>query len=416
MGIVSRLGRPQAINKEMERLILEAFGGGSTSSGVSVNSDNAMRLITVQNCVRVRAFTISQLPCHTMERVGKNKNKAEDFYLYELLHDQPNSWMTASEFWAMAEAYVSLRGNFIAYKAYGTNGKIRELIPINCNFIRNITQNPDYTIDYEIVFPDGSVKHLNNSQVLHLRGLTLNGYSGVNPIEYARETVGLGLASEKFLSRFFGHGMHPGAVIKHPASLNAPQHSDLKKRLKEKYEGLGNTHEFMLLDEGMEITFPDIKLVDAQFLEQMKMTESQICGLFRVPLMLIQSGDKAPTYASAEQFAISYAVHGVTPDVVNYEKSLRRDLLTPEERKRYFVKFNIDGLLRGDFKTRMEGLQIGVNTEILSPNEARDWFDLNPYKGGDEYRTRTSTIKQDNKDNSSNKDTNNNKSGNTEGK
>ena len=163
--------------------------------------------------------------------------------------------------------------------------------------------------------------------------------------------------------------------------------------MKAKYEGLGQSHEFMLIDEGMGIEFPEIRLVDAQFLEQMKMTEAQICGLFRVPLMLIQSGDKTPTYASAEQFMLSYSVYGVTPDVVNYEKAIRRDLLTPEERKTYYAKFNVDALLRGDFKTRMEGFQIGVNTEILCPNEARDLLDMNPYPGGDEFRTRTSTVK-----------------------
>jgi len=111
--------------------------------------------------------------------------------------------------------------------------------------------------------------------------------------------------------------------------------------------------------------------------------------------MLIQSGDKAPTYASAEQFFLNFSITGITPDCVNYEKTIRRDLLTPEERKKYYAKFNIDGLLRGDFKTRMEGFQIGVNAEILSPNEAREKIDMNPYEGGDEFRTRTSSVKQD---------------------
>jgi HK97 family phage portal protein len=377
----------------LERLILETYGGYSTSSGVSVNSDTAMRLITVQNCVRVRAFTIAQLPCHVMMTDGRKKNPALDFYLYEKLHDQPNFWMTSFDFWGMAEAYVSLRGNFIAYKSmYGD--ELRELLPIPAGMVQQITQNPDYSIDYQIKFPNGDIKHLNNSQVMHLRGLTLNGYTGVNPIEYARECIGLGLASEKFLARFFGSGLHPGAVVEHPLTLNSPAYSSLKNNLKEKYAGLGNTHELMLIDEGMKIQFPQIKLVDAQFLEQMKMTEAQICGLFRVPLMLIQSGDKTPTYASAEQFMLSYSVYGVTPDCVNYEKSIRRDLLKPEERKKYFAKFNVNALLRGDFKTRMEGYQIGINSEIINPNEARDFEEWNPYDGGDEYRTRTSTVKE----------------------
>lgn len=387
-------GRPQArLDGALERLILDIYGGQTTASGISVNSDTAMRLITVQNCVRVRAFTIGQLPRHIMKREGRNTQPATDFYLYEKLHDQPNSWMSDFDFWAMAEAYVSLRGQFIAYKSmYGD--QLRELLPIPAGMINKISQNPDYSIDYEIRFPDGSVKHLNEQQVLHLRGLTLDGFTGVNPISYARETIGLGIASNKFLSQFFGKGMRPGVIFEHPEVLNAQAFANRKKTLKEKYEGLGAHWEMMLIDEGMKATFPEIKLVDAQFLEQMKMTEAQICGLFRVPLMLIQSGDKTPTYASAEQFMLSYSVYGVTPDCVNYEKAIRRDLLTPEERKRYYAKFNVNALLRGDFKTRMEGYQIAVNAEILNPNECRELEERNPYTGGDEYRTRTSTVKE----------------------
>lgn len=386
------MGRPQA-SSALEQQIRNAIGGYTTSTGVSVTSDTAMRLTTVQNCVRVRAFTIGQLPCHVMMRNGRIREQAADFYLYEKLHDQPNSWMNAFEFWAMAEANVLLRGNFIVYKAIGTGDEINELIPIPGNMVNQITQNPDYSIDYEINFSNGDVRHLSNRQVMHLRGLTLNGYSGVSPIEYARETIGLGIASERFLARYFGNGMHPGAIIQHPQSLSAPAHANLRKNLKEKYEGLGKTHELMLIDEGMKIDFPTIKLVDAQFLEQMKMTEAQICGLFRVPLMLVQSGDKAPTYASAEQFMLSYSIYGVTPDCVNYEKSIRRDLLTEEERKRYYAKFNINALLRGDFKTRMEGYQTAINCEVMSPNEARDLEEWNPYDGGNEFRVRTSTVR-----------------------
>ena len=399
MGIVSRMIRPKAASWEPtdDRWYTPggAYYGGilPTISGIGAGTDSAMRLITVQNCIRVRAFTISQLPCHVMERKGGKKRQATDFYLYEKLHDQPNSWMTASEFWAMAEAHICLRGNFYVYKM-GIEGRpIRELIPLKADVVTRIEQNDDYSLTYYIRFRDGEIRPVPGNKIMHLRGLTLDGVIGVNPVEYARETVGIGLASNQFIGQYFSKGLHPSAVIKHPLSLNAPAHANMKKNLKEKYQGLGKQHEFMLIDEGMDIVFPSIKLVDAQFLEQMKMNEAQICGLFRVPLMLIQSGDKAPTYASAEQFMISYSVYGVTPDCVNYEKAIRRDLLTPQERKKYYAKFNLSGLVRGDFKTRMEGYQIAINAEMMNPNEARDLEDMNSYDGGDEYRTRTSTVK-----------------------
>jgi len=396
MGIISRLKRPQAMNShQLQKLIIDTYGGGMTSSGISVSSDTALRLATVQKCVRVRAATMASLPCHIMTKQGGMKEKAEDFYLYDKLLNQPNSWMTSALFWSMVEAYVCLRGNFLAYKSGLPGRPIKELIPINWDKIEKVEQNEDYSVTYTIRLKNGELKTLSQDQVMHIRGLlTLDGYTGVNPIQYSRETIGLGLASEKFLTKYFGRGLQPGAIVKHPLSLSAQGNANLKAVLKEKYEALKTDQNFMLLDEGMDITFPTIKLVDAQYLEIMKMNESDICGLFRVPLMLIQSGDKTPTYASAEQFMINYSTMGVSPDCRNYEQSIRKDLLTEEERKKYYAKFEMRGLLRGAFKDQMEGFAVAIDKEIMNPNECRDVLDMNPYKGGDVYKTRTSTTKQ----------------------
>jgi HK97 family phage portal protein len=380
---------------QLQKLIIDTYGGGMTSSGISVSSDTALRLATVQKCVRVRAATMASLPCHIMTKQGKMKEKAEDFYLYDKLLNQPNSWMTSALFWSMVEAYVCLRGNFLAYKSGLPGRPIKELIPINWDKIEKVEQNEDYSVTYTIRLKNGELKTLSQDQVMHIRGLlTLDGYTGVNPIQYSRETIGLGLASEKFLTKYFGRGLQPGAIVKHPLSLSAQGNANLKAVLKEKYEALKTDQNFMLLDEGMDITFPTIKLVDAQYLEIMKMNESDICGLFRVPLMLIQSGDKTPTYASAEQFMINYSTMGVSPDCRNYEQSIRKDLLTEEERKKYYAKFEMRGLLRGAFKDQMEGFAVAIDKEIMNPNECRDVLDMNPYKGGDVYKTRTSTTKQ----------------------
>lgn len=396
--IVSRMARPKAISKEIETLIRESFGGGVTGSGVSVNSDTAMQQATVYSCVKVLSQSISQMPVHLMERTGKGKDavteKAIEHRLYRLLHDQPNSWMTAPELWGMCIAYNSLVGDFLAFKIT-YNGEVRELIPINHSRVMEIRQNPDWSLTYKIANPDGGYKEYSQYQIFHVRGLSINGYSSLNPIAYFRETIGVGKASEKFKAQYFGKGMQPGAVIKHPASLNAPAYKDLKQRLKEKYSGLGQSWDLMLLDEGMGIEFPQIKLVDAQFLENEKFTQSQIASLFRVPLMLIQAGDAPTTYASSEQFMLAFVTHALTPLVVNIEKAIYRDLLTEEEKGRYYAKFNMAGLLRGDMKSSFEAWQIGVNTEILCPNEPREMLELNPYPEGWEFRTRTSTVKQD---------------------
>lgn len=383
-----------ALSGALEELLRSYYGQSNSASGIAVNSDTAMRLITVQNCIRVRTATIAQLPCQVMQKSAGIRKKAEDFYLYELLHDQPNSWMSAAEFWAMVEAYVCLRGNFLAFKSGLPGRPVKELLPISWDRVHKIEQKEDYSIVYEIQMNNGNIVPFPQERLFHIRGLlTLDGFTGVNPIQYARETMGNGLAQVKHLGNFFGKGLRPGAIIKHPLPLSSPAHSNLKKNLKEKYSGLGNSWDMMLLDEGMDISFPDIKLVDQQYLELMKMNEAQICGLFRVPLMLAQAGDKTPTYASAEQFWINYLTIGVNGDVRNYEQAIRRDLLTPEERRQYYARFETRALLRSAFKDQMEGFQVAVNTEIMNPNEVRDLLDMNPYDGGDIYKTRTSTTK-----------------------
>jgi len=188
--------------------------------------------------------------------------------------------------------------------------------------------------------------------------------------------------------------MRPCAVLKHPLSLSVPAHKNLREKFKQKYAGLGNSWEMMLIDEAMDIAFPDIKLVDAQFLELAKFNEAQICGLFRVPLMLVQGGDKSPTYASAEQFMLAFVTHALTPLVVNIEQAIKRDLISSADKKEHYAKFSMGGLLRGDMKSRFEAYGIGIDKEIYCPNEVRDMEDMNPYEGGDEYRTRTSSIKE----------------------
>lgn len=381
----------------MERMIREHFGGGATSSGVSVNSDTAMRLATVYACVKVLYQSVAQMPCHFMERVGEGKesitSKATSHRLYRLIHDQPNSWMSAPEFWGMSVAHISLRGDFLAFKTM-VRGEVRELLPIDPASIMEIRQNPDWSLTYTIS-KGGINKEYSQNDIFHIRGLSLNGYSGLNPIAYNREAIGVGKASERFKSNYFGNGMHPGAIVTHPMSLDPKTHANMWEAFKKKYAGLSNSQDLMLLDENMKIEFPPIKLVDQQFLENEKFTQSQIASIFRVPLMLLQTGDAPTTYASSEQFMLAFVTHALTPIVVNIEKAIYRDLLTEEEKSRYYAKFNMAGLLRGDMKSRYEAYQIGINAEILNPNNCREWEDLNPYyPGGEEYRSRTSTVKQ----------------------
>ena len=401
MGLFPKVFQPQAASSVLEKLILEHFGGGGTASGISVNSDSAMRLMTVHNCVKVLYNCMSQIPCHLMQEVDGVKSKAKDHSLYRVIGKFPNGWMTRSEFWGLVEVHVSTRGNFLAFKTRA-KGEIRELLPIAPDRVREIKQNRDWSLTYKITPAEGGEpKDYSQSEIFHVRGMSLNGYSGLNPIAYARESIGLGLASEKFLSRYFGRGVHPSAVIRHPGQLNSKTYANLRAVLKEKYEGLSSDQNqgFMFLDEDMNIEFPPIKLVDAQFLELGRFNEAQICGMFGVPLMLVQAGDNPTTFASASEFKRFFIDSVIASKANNYETCVDRDCLKIEDQSRYYTKFNVNSLLRGNLTERIAAYKDGINVEMFCPDECRAWEDLNPTPdgSGQEFRTRTSTIKESDK-------------------
>ncbi len=395
MSIMSRLPRPKATTTSEAIREMISFGGGSTSSGVSVNSDTAMRLVTVHNCVKVLYNCVSQMPCQLMEDVNDIKTKAKTHPLYKIIGKRPNGWMTAPEFWGMVIVHVSLRGNFIAFKTkYGP--EIRELLPVAPGRVQEIKQNADYSLTYKIVGPDGSgAKEYSQDQIFHIRGLSLDGFTGMNPIQYERECLGLGLAGEKFLARYFGKGLHPGAIVTRPAGTTEKDPQKLIAALNAVYAGLDTSHDLMLLQDGMTMTFPPLKLVDAQFLELMRMTEAQICGMYGVPLILVQAGATPATYASSVQFKQSFVDFTIAPIAVNFEGAIDRDLLTEDDQETIYAKFNMGSLLRGNMAERFAAYAIGIDKEFMNPNQARNLEDWNSYgEQGDEYRTRTSTTKQ----------------------
>jgi len=396
VGLISRLPRPKAaMSKALEELVMSVYGGGSTSSGVSVSSDTAMRQATVYSCVNVLSRVFGMLPCHLMQQQDNMRQKAVDHELYPLLHDMPNEWMTAPEFWGMSMAHRLTRGNFYAIKNRGLSlsAPVREIIPLAPGIVQEVEQLPNYKLIYKCTFPDGTQKNIPGSEIMHLRGMVINGYMGVNPIAYIRESIGLGLATLQFGARTFGKGTFPSMIVEHPRELKNSK--VVREALEETYAGLDNSHRIMLLEDGMKATNVSITPEDSQFLETRRYQKQEIVDIFfGMPLTLMNSGESTPTFASAEQFSIGFVVYALMPWIVETEKAVYRDLLTVADRKSHYLKFQVKGLQRGSFKDQMEGYQTAINTEILSPNEAREDFDMNPYEGGDEYRTRTSTVKE----------------------
>ena len=152
----------------------------------------------------------------------------------------------------------------------------------------------------------------------------------------------------------------------------------------------------MLLEDGMKAQKITIDPKDSQFIELRKYQKAEIVDIFfGMPLTIISSESKTPTYASAEQFSIGFIIYALMPWIVPIEKAISRDLIPTAKRKTQYAKFAAQGLQRGSFKEQMDSFAVGIDKEILSPNECRDLLDMNPYEGGGEYRTRTSSMKQE---------------------
>jgi len=225
--------------------------------------------------------------------------------------------------------------------------------------------------------------------------MVVNGFLGVSPITYIRESVGLGLAAEEFGARYFGAGTHPGMIVEHPGKLSDPASKNLRESLSGSYSGLGKAHRLMLLEEGMKAQKITIDPKDAQFLELRQYQRSEIVDIFfATPLSLMAKGDAPPTYASSEQFSIGFVVYALMPWLVSIEEAFNRDLIPAADRANHYFKFVPQGLLRGSFKEQMDAFSVAIDKEIMNPNECRDLLDMNPYEGGDTYRTRTSTVKE----------------------
>lgn len=392
MGFLNGL-RPKAMNSE--GLLRMIYGGNTTSTGIAVNTDSAMRAMAVHSCVSIKANSIGQLPCHLMKKKGREKTQATEHPLYRILHDQPNSWMTAPEFWGMASACLDLKGNFFALKSGLPGRPIKELIPLAIGSVEEVIQAPDYGLFYKVRRPAKSgesetIDTIPGDRIIHLRGLTLNGFMGLNPIAYARESIGLALATEKHGAKLFGHGTMIGGVLKMAGAFaDRTKAKKFVDDFNETYSSVENAHKTALLEQGVTWEKMAMTSVDSQFLEARNFQKKEIVDLFfGIPLGMMTDAGKSPTFASAEQFALAYVIYALTPRLVNIEKAIYRDLLTEEEKKTLYAKFSVGGLLRGDMKSRFEAYAVGIEEEILNPNEVRDLEDLNPYEGGDEYRTR----------------------------
>lgn len=368
------------------------FYMGGTTSGKPVNERSAMQMTAVYSCVRILAEAVAGLPLH-LYRYTENggKEKAIDHPLYLLLHDEPNPEMSSFVFRETLMTHLLLWGNAYAQVIRNGKGEVVALYPLMPNKMkvdRDERGQLFYTYQRsndEAATMKGSTVTLKPSDVLHIPGLGFDGLVGYSPIAMAKNAIGMAIACEEYGAKFFANGAAPGGVLEHPGTIKDPQR--VRESWQNTFGGSGNANKIAVLEEGMKYTPIAISPEQAQFLETRKFQINEIARIFRVPPHMVGDLEKS-SFSNIEQQSLEFVKYTLDPWVIRWEQSIMRSLLTPEEKKTYYAKFNLDGLLRGDYQSRMNGYAIGRQNGWMSANDIRELENLDRIpteEGGDLY-------------------------------
>lgn len=385
MGIKSLFGFGQARNKPVDKAADAGYSFlfGRTTSGKPVNERTAMQTTAVYACVRILAEAIASLPLHVYEyQDDGGKKLVHDHPLYYLLHDEPNPEMTSFVFREALMSHLLIWGNAYAQIIRDGAGRVLGLYPLlpdkmdvqrddkgNIYYVysRNSDENPMFK-EY------GNIK-LKAEDVLHIPGLGFDGLIGYSPIAMAKNAVGMTLACEEYGASFFANGANPGGVLEHPGVLKDP--SKVRESWNSVYRGVNNAHKIAVLEEGMKYQQIGIPPEEAQFLETRKFQINEIARLYRIPPHMVGDLDKS-SFSNIEQQSLEFVKYTLDPWVIRWEQSLQRSLLLPGEKGKYFIKLNVDGLLRGDYQSRMNGYAVGRQNGWFSANDIREMENMNP--------------------------------------
>lgn len=392
MGLFSKLFKARDKPKDRTTGSNYSFFFGGTTSGKPVNEYTAMQMTAVYSCVRILAEAVAGLPLHLYKyNASGGKEKALSHPLYFLLHDEPNPEMSSFVFRETLMTHLLLWGNAYAQIIRNGKGEVIALYPLMPNRM-SVDRDSSGALYYtytrysdEAPTMNGMTVTLRPSDVLHIPGLGFDGLVGYSPIAMAKNAIGMAIACEEYGAKFFANGAAPGGVLEHPGTIKDPQ--KVRDSWNAAYQGSSNSHRVAVLEEGMKYQPIGISPEQAQFLETRKFQINEIARIFRVPPHMVGDLEKS-SFSNIEQQSLEFVKYTLDPWVIRWEQAISRALLRPDEKKLYFAKFNVDGLLRGDYVSRMNGYATARQNGWMSANDIRELENLDripPELGGDLY-------------------------------
>ena len=364
---------------------------GTSTSGKRVNERSSMQMTAVYSCVRILSEAIASLPLHVYEQSETHSQKARDHPLFFLLHDEPNPEMTSFIFRETLMTHLLLWGNAYAQIIRNGKGEVVGLYPLMPDRMKvDRDDKGQLYYEYQVSKADPAVNktgtvRLQPHDVLHIPGLGFDGLVGYSPIAMAKNAIGMAIACEEYGAKFFAHGAAPSGVLEHPGTLKDP--SRVHESWQATFGGSSNSGKVAVLEEGMKYTPISVPPEQAQFLETRKFQINEIARIFRVPPHMVGDLEKS-SFSNIEQQSLEFVKHTIDPWVSRWEQAMTRVLLNDEEKARYTIKFNVDGLLRGDYQSRMNGYAIARQNGWMSANDIRRLEELDPLPyeaGGDLY-------------------------------
>lgn len=353
------------------------------NDNLKITADSTMSFSAVFACNRVLSETLASCPIMLYEKDSDgNRKQITDAAEYGVLHYAPNAEMTPSQFKEFGMCNINLGGNMIAQKVFNIHGELLELRPIAWDRVRiDIDKNTGRLL----YFIDGKTEPKTRDEILHIPGLTLDGYVGITPLTYAALTIDIGLSQDKFESNFYHNRASTSGIFQYPNELGDEAFQRLKKDITKNYTGLSNAGVPMILEGGGQFKEITMKLTDAQFIESKRFRIEDVCRMFRVPLHLVQDLTRA-TNNNIEHQSLEFIMYTMLPWFKRWEENLNLQLLSKEsKRKNRYFEFNISGLLRGDIKSRYEAYAQGRQWGWLSVNDIRRLENMNPIENGDRY-------------------------------
>ena len=392
MGFLSGLFRSRDAPRNSTSGSAYRFFMGNSTSGKRVNERSAMQMTAVYSCVRILSEAVAGLPLHLYQYTDKSsKEKAVDNPLYFLLHDEPNTEMTSFVFRETLMTHLLLWGNAYSQIIRNGKGEVMGLYPLMPDRM-TVNRDEKGRLYYEYMvssddaktLKDGTVR-LSPYDVLHIPGLGFDGLVGYSPIAMAKNAIGLAIAAEEYGSKFYANGATPSGILEYPGTVKEPD--KVRESWNAGFGGSSNAHKIAVLEEGMKYTPISISPNEAQFLETRKFQINEIARIFRVSPHMVGDLEKS-SFSNIEQQSLEFVKYTLEPWLVRWEQAMQRSLIPQDDKSKYFIKFNVDGLLRGDYQSRMQGYATARQNGWMSANDIRELENLDRIPaedGGDLY-------------------------------